>query len=95
MTRVERERLENTTHCRCGAKWGEHPTEWSLNGMKPDCVVCGNEIGIIKCKQFIPNQCCERYIDKGNLCDKCGGKCNKKYSSSDESFYELFKNKIK
>ena len=79
--------------CRCGVKWGEHRTEWSLWNMKPNCVACGKEIGRTKCEEFIPNQCQERYIEKGNYCDKCSNKCNLHTKSSD--FNELFKNKQK
>jgi len=80
--------------CRCGVRWGEHPNGWILWGMKPNCCVCGEEIGVTKYREFIPNQCQKRYIEKGNYCDKCNAKCHTT-KSSNLSFSELFKNKQK
>jgi hypothetical protein len=95
MAREQESKLDGTTHCHCGYKWGEHPTEWTFDGMKRHCAMCGEEIGVIKGKVFIANQCEERYIEKGNYCDRCSGKCNKVTQSGELSFYELFKNKLK
>jgi hypothetical protein len=97
MTRAERDRLEHTTHCRCGCLWGEHKTEWSVDNMKLDCVMCGNPIGYTRKAGFVANQYPSRYKDKGNFCDKCNNQCGKaSHRSSDSSeFKNMFKNKLK
>jgi hypothetical protein len=84
----------NPTFCRCGSQWGKHITDWSVDGMKLDCVACGIEIGVYKQKMFIPNQCVVRYKEKGNYCDKCNNKSNKN-KKCNLAFFELFKNKPK
>lgn len=71
--------------CRCGKKWGRHSLEFEIR-MKPNCVACNLPINV---------QCEERYYDKGNYCDKCNNLAGKHTHSSDLSFEELFKNKLK
>jgi hypothetical protein len=97
MTIAERDRLEHTTHCRCGCLWGEHKTEWSVDNMKLDCVMCGNPIGYMRKTGFVANQFPSRYKDKGNFCDKCNNTCGKVSSKKVESveFIKMFKNKLK
>jgi hypothetical protein len=95
MTRTEDQSNLDPIFCRCGRKWGEHTSEWSLWGMKPNCVACGELIGRNKYGTLIQNQCQERYIEKGNYCDKCNNKASQHTHSSDLSFEELFKNKQK
>ena len=98
-TEYKRKDAENIdpVYCRCGMKWGEHPSEWTVWGMKPNCVMCGNVIGVNKNKLFIPNQCQKRYIDKGNFCDKCNNQCGKaSHRAGDSSeFKNMFKHKQK
>lgn len=88
MSNEERSRLEGTTHCRCGAKWGEHCLP-IIYDIKYNCVVCGKEIGVWrdsgKDKIFVPNQFKERYEEKGNYCDRCNNVGNKKYISSNKN----------
>ena len=92
MANEERSKLEGTTHCRCGVKWGLHGRELEVK-LKYECVACGKQIGVTKCKMFIPNQCIERYNEKGNYCDACNFKASQHIHSS--SFMDLFKNKPK
>jgi hypothetical protein len=93
-TKKAREEL-NPTHCRCGIEWGKHPTDWSPNGMKYQCAMCGKDIGRMKNGDYLPNQCLQRYREKGNYCDTCNYRCGQKTHSSNKSFCELFKNKLK
>ena len=81
------------TYCRCGNKWNNHQTGFTIDNMKPDCVICSKPIGVIRGEMFVPNQYPERYMIKGNYCDKCNNKCGEKIHSDNLSFWELFKNK--
>lgn len=95
MAREEESKLNGTTHCHCGIEWGKHCNEIDIN-IKYHCVACDNEIGVRKNKMFIPNQCYQRYIEKGNYCDKCNNNASKHTKSSSElDFLQLFKHKQK
>ena len=51
-------RLLNSTSCRCGYKWGEHPHQAIINP-KDNCFTCGAETD----KRF--------YYARGNFCADC------------------------
>jgi len=82
MANEERSKLNGTTHCRCGAKWGEHKTEFDFNRMLDGCCICCGYIG----------ESLERYRDRGNYCPKCNSASERNWRNNPCTFAELIEN---